>query len=155
MHAYSSDLRERVVRAVDRGESTHKQIAERFGVGTAWIKKLLKRRRETGSIAARAHGGGRKAKYEGSTLERLRQELQQQPDATLEELRNRTQRDASLMAVFRALKRLGSHRKKSRSVPPSKIGPTSPRSGGAGLKSSGISRRIASSSTTKAEPKPT
>ena len=129
MHAYSLDLRERVVRAVDRGDSTHKQIAERFGVSTAWIKKLLKQRRETSSIAARPHGGGRKAKYGGSTLERLRQELRQQPDATLEELRNRTRRDASLMAVFRALKRLGSRRKKSRSAPPSRTVPTSSRSG--------------------------
>jgi transposase len=134
MQAYSLDLRERVVRAVDRSDSTQKQIAERFGVSTAWIKKLLKQRRETDSIAALPHGGGRKSKYEGKKLERLGQELRDQPDATLEELRNRTRKDASLMAVFRALKRLGSRRKKSRFVPPSKTGPMSPRSGESGLK---------------------
>ena len=112
MHAYSLDLRERVVRAVDRGEWTQQQIAERFGVSTAWIKKLLKQRRETGSIAPRPHGGGRRPKYEGRVLKRLEQELRRQPDATLEELRDRTRRDASVMAVYRALKRLGSRRKK-------------------------------------------
>jgi transposase len=129
MHAYSLDLRERVVWTVDRGEWTQKQIAERFGVSTAWVKKLLKQRRDTGSIVPRPHGGGRQPKYQGRVLKRLEEELRKQPDATLEELRDRTRRDASLMAVFRALKRLGSHRKKSRSVPPSRIVRTLPRSG--------------------------
>ena len=129
MHADSLDLRERVVRAVDRGEWTQQQIAERFGVSTAWIKKLLKQRRETGSIAPRPHGGGRRPKYEGRVLKRLEQELRRQPDATLEELRDRTRRDASVMAVYRALKRLGSRRKKNRFVPPSRIVRTLPRSG--------------------------
>lgn len=132
MHAFSLDLRERVVWAVDRGEWTQQQIAERFGVSTAWIKKLLKRRRETGSIAPRPHGGGRQPKYQGRVLKRLEEELRKQPDATLEELRDRTRRDASLMAVFRALKRLGSRRKKSRSAPPSRIARTLPRNGGPG-----------------------
>ena len=118
--------------AVDRDEWTQKQIAERFGVSTAWIKKLLKQRRGTGSIAPRPHGGGRRPKYEGRSLKRLEQELRKQPDATLEELRDRTRRDASVMAVFRALKRLGARRKKSRSVPPSRTARTLPRSGGPG-----------------------
>jgi len=125
MKAYSQDLRERVVRAVDRGEQTQQQIAERFGVSTAWIKKLIRQRRETGSIAPKPHGGGMPAKYRGKTLERLQRELAAQPDATLEELRDRTRVPASIMAVFRALERLGAHRKKSRSGRPSKIGRTS------------------------------
>jgi transposase len=125
MKAYSQDLRERVVRAVDRGEQTQQQIAERFGVSTAWIKKLLQRRRESGSLAPKPHGGGRPAKYRGKALERLQRELAAQPDATLEELRDRTRVPASIMAVFRALERLGAHRKKSRSGRPSKIGRTS------------------------------
>jgi transposase len=115
MNAYSLDLRERVVRAVDRGEETHQQIAERFGVGTTFIKKLLRQRRETGALSPKPHGGGMPAKYTGSALERLKQELAKQPDATLEELRDRTRVKASIMAVARALDRLGVHRKKSRS----------------------------------------
>ena len=125
MKAYSQDLRDRVVRAVDRGGQTQQQIAERFGVSTAWIKKLLKRRRETGSIAPKPHGGGMPAKYRGKALERLKEALAAQPDASLEELRDRTRVPASIMAVFRALERLGVHRKKSRSGRPSKIGRTS------------------------------
>jgi transposase len=125
MRSYSQDLRDRVVRAADRGGQTQQQIAERFGVSTAWIKKLLKQRRETGSIAPKPHGGGMPAKYRGRALERLKEALAAQPDASLEELRDRTRVSASIMAVFRALERLGVHRKKSRSGRPSKIDRTS------------------------------
>lgn len=122
MEAYSLDLRERVVRAVDRGEETRQEIAERFGVGTTWIKKLLRQRRETGSIAPKPHGGGMPAKYRGKALERLKKALAAQPDATLEELRDRTRVKASIMAVSRALERLKARRKKSRSGRRSKTG---------------------------------
>jgi transposase len=53
MKTYSHDLRERVVRACDTGGYTRGEIAELFGVSTAWIRRLLQRRRETGSFAAR------------------------------------------------------------------------------------------------------
>jgi len=113
------DLRERVVRACDEGLGTRKAIAERFGVSTAWIRRLLQRRRQTGSIAARPHGGGRRAKFAGKRLDRLKQLVQEDPDATLEELLARSGVDASLMAVHRALERLGCRRKKSRFRPAS------------------------------------
>lgn len=125
MSAYSQDLRERVVQAVDLGEESREELAERFGVSTAWIRRLLQRRRETGSIASKPHGGGMPAKYTGKALERLKRELAAEPDASLEELRDRTHVKASLMAVDRALKRLGVRRKKSRSVLPSRTGLTS------------------------------
>ena len=122
MRTYSLDLRERVVRAVDRGEETQQQIAERFGVGTTWIKKLLRQRRETGSIVPKPHGGGMPAKFRGKALERLKKALAARPDATLEELRDRTGVKASIMAVSRALARLKARRKKSRSGQRSKTG---------------------------------
>jgi transposase len=125
MNAYSLDLRERVVQAVDRGDETQQQIAERFGVGTTFIKELLRRRRETGALLPKPHGGGMPAKYSGAALERLERELAKQPDATLEELRDRTRVKASIMAVWRTLDRLGARRKKSQSGRRSKIDPTS------------------------------
>jgi|SRR6185295_6931484 len=125
MRAYSSDLRERVVRAVEAGDETREEIAERFGVGPTFIKKMLKQKRETRSIAPLPHGGGRQRVYVGVTLERLKQALIDTPDATLEELRDKTCKSASIMAVHRALERLGFRRKKSRSGPPSRIARTS------------------------------
>jgi transposase len=53
MKTYSQDLRERVVKACDAGAHTRGELAELFGVSTAWIRRLLQRRRETGSFAAR------------------------------------------------------------------------------------------------------
>ncbi len=116
------DLRERVVQACDEEVSTREEIAELFEVSTAWIRRLLQRRRETGSFAARRRGGRRPPKFAGKKLEKLKALVEKYPDATLEELRDHCGVEASIMAVHRALQRLGCHRKKSRSVPASKTG---------------------------------
>ena len=61
MVPYSIDLRERVLMAVDAGEGTQEQIAERFRVSARWIRKLLARRAATGSIAPEPNRGGPQA----------------------------------------------------------------------------------------------
>jgi len=129
METYSMDLRERVVRACDEKRGGREHIAKLFGVSTAWIRRLLQRRREVGTIAPKAHGGGRPAKFFGKKLERLKQLVEQQPDATLVELRDRSGVDGSIMAVHRALERLESHLKKSPSMPASNTDRTSKRRG--------------------------
>lgn len=120
MRPYSMDLRERVVSACDRGEGTREEIARRFEVGVAWVYRLLKRRRETGSIEPKPHGGGQRPAFDTAADERLRQAVAERPDATLKELREATGMDCGLSAVHRALVRLGLSRKKSRSGRPSK-----------------------------------
>ena len=50
MKAYSVDLREKVLRAVDQGYS-REEIVKLLGVSRATIKRYLKQRRETGTIA--------------------------------------------------------------------------------------------------------
>ena len=121
MEAISMDLRERVVRACDAGEQTQRQIAERFGVSPAWIGKILRRRRQTGSIAPLPRGRGPKPKISGARLQRLEAHVQRHPDATLEELRRRLRLQCSLSTLHEALKRLGVRYKKSRSGRPSRI----------------------------------
>jgi transposase len=115
------DLRDRVVGACDSGELTRQEIAEAFGVSTAWIRRLLQRRRETGTYRPKGHAGGRRPAFEGAQLGRLDRLVRQQPDATLAELRERSGVQCSLMAVSNALGRLGYRRKKRRSGPLSKI----------------------------------
>ena len=115
MKTYSTDLRERVVRACDERLGRREEIARLFGVSTAWIRRLLQRRRESGSIAAKPRGGQKPPKFQGKNLDRLKAFVAAQPDATLEELRTRSGVAASIMAVQRALARLGLRRKKSRS----------------------------------------
>ena len=120
MRSYSMDLRERVVAACDSGEGTREQIAKRFRVSVAGVYRLLARRRDTGSIAPKPHGGGQPPAFQGESAERLRKAVEDCPDATLEELREAAGVDCGTSAVFRALKRLALPRKKSRSGLPSK-----------------------------------
>ncbi len=65
MAAYSLDLRERVVAACDEGIDTRAEIAGRSSVSQSWIRRLLQRRRETGSIAPEPRGGGRAPAFDG------------------------------------------------------------------------------------------
>src|SRR5436305_5838638 len=113
MKAYSQDLRERVVRACDEGRLNHEQIAELFHVSTAWIRRLLRRRRETGSFAATPHAGGPPAKLGPNQRWQLVQPVAERPDATLAELRQRVGAFVHLSTIHRALDRFGLTLKKN------------------------------------------
>lgn len=124
MRPYSKDLRERVVKACDEGMQSRKEIAERFSVSTGWIRKLLRQRRETGSIAAKPHGGGHPPAFDSSGCQRLVKEVKRDPDATLDELRERCGVSCSIQAVSTTLLKLGITRKKRRSGPVSRSAKT-------------------------------
>jgi transposase len=124
MKAYSMDLRERVVAACDAGDGTREQIAARFSVSVSWVRDLLKRRRETGSIAPKPRGGGRAPAFDGAAAERLREAVKADGDATLVELAEAAGVACSPSVVHRALRRLGITRKKSRGGRPSRTGPS-------------------------------
>ena len=117
MKVYSMELGERVVAACDPGEGTREQIAKQFQVGLAWVYRLLQRRRETGSIEPKPHGGGQRSTFDPPAAERLRPAVADRPDATLEELREAVGVACGTSAVPRALEKLRLPRKKSRSVP--------------------------------------
>jgi transposase len=122
MKAYSTDLRERVVAACDARDGTREQIATRFSVSVTWIRKVLRQRRDTGSIAPRPHGGGRAPAFDAAAAGRLREAVRADDDATLEELGRAAGVACSAPAVYRALERLGITRKKSRGGRPSRTG---------------------------------
>ncbi len=107
MKTYSADLRERVVRACDDGQLRHEQIARLFDVSTAWIRRLLQRRRETGSFAAKPHAGGPRPKLTAWQRGQLVEQVAAQPDATLAELRERVGAFVHLSTIHRALDRFG------------------------------------------------
>ena len=114
-----------MLQAYDAKLGSQSKIAKLFHVSRKCLCDLLRLRRQTGSLAPRPHGGGRKAAYEGATLEHLRELVSKQPDATLEELRQRTGVQCSLTAVHNAVVRLDLRFKKSRSTPASKTAPMS------------------------------
>jgi transposase len=68
--------------------------------------------RTTGSLEPRPHRGGHPAALTPGDLERLRELIRQQPDATLEGCRQRLGASCSLMTISRALSQLGLPRKK-------------------------------------------
>lgn len=132
MKAYSQDLRDRVVAACDAGRLPRAQIAAQFAVSTAWIRRLLQRRRTTGSYAALPQRAGRKCKIVGPDAQRLMDLVRDQPDATLAELRQRLDVAVSLGVVGATLHRLNLPRKKSRRGPASRTAPMSSSSGRSG-----------------------
>ena len=111
MPVYSQDLRQRVIDTLERGEGSLRQIARRFLVSLSFVTRLLRHHRETGSVEPKPHRGGRPPALGPADLERLRQLEREQPDATLEELRQRLGVDCSLMAISRALRKLEITRK--------------------------------------------
>lgn len=117
MRAYSLDLRQKVVAAVERGDSTIEDVASTFGVGQTFIKKMLRQHRETGDLRPRPHGGGQTPRLSVRHLKRLRSEVERHPDKTAEALRDHLEESArvsvSRPTVSRALSRLGLSRKKN------------------------------------------
>src|SRR3981081_2427393 len=89
MTPYSQDLRQRVLDTVRRGEGSWRQIARRFLVSVSFVTRLLRTHRDTGALEPKPHGGGNPAVLTPEDLERLRALIRQQPDAPLQECRQR------------------------------------------------------------------
>lgn len=129
---YPQELRDRVLAAYDRGMKT-RQIATVFAVSPAWARRLKQRRSQTGRSHPKPMGGATVIKID---LERLRQLVAQQPDATIAELHQRLAAHCCVSAVGKALQRLGLSFKKRRCMRPSRIGPMSPKPASSGSKTS-------------------
>ena len=117
MRAYSLDLRQKVVAAVERGDSTIEEVASSFGVGQTFVKKMLRQHRETGDLRPRPHGGGQTARLSDRHLKSLCREVERNPDRTAAALRDHLEEHAGVSVsrptVSRALSRLGLSRKKN------------------------------------------
>ena len=85
MQPYSKDLRVRILADADRGMAT-RSLATKYQVSESWVRRLKQRRRETGETTARKRQVFRQPIL-APHYERLRQLVEAQPDATLEELR--------------------------------------------------------------------
>lgn len=112
MATISTDLRERIVAAYDRGDGTRQQIAERYDVSLGMVKKLLQQRRQTGDIAPRHRFSGRKPKITAKHQRHLKRLVRKHPDMTLEELREAIGVECTLPAIHYALVRIGLSLKK-------------------------------------------
>lgn len=116
MRAYSIDLRERIVRAVDGGMSKA-EAARVYDVGLSTVKRYVKQRAEQGHLRPKPLPG--RAREIGAGDEAaLRAQVAADPDATLDAHRRRWAEAGgaavSRATMGRALARLGLPLNKSR-----------------------------------------
>lgn len=84
MQAYSQDLRERVLRALNRGERPT-AIAERFEVSRVWVYQVHSRLKETGKRCSFPIGGHRRSRI-ADREQAIRGWIKARPDITLAEI---------------------------------------------------------------------
>ncbi len=114
MKAYSEDLRERILRAVDLGHA-RAEIVRLFGVSLATLKRYLKQRRDEGHVRSKAIPG-RPATKRAKLEAELEAQLRAHDDATLEQHCQMWEQahgeSVSRWTMSRAMKQLGWTRKK-------------------------------------------
>jgi transposase len=84
MKPYSVDLREKVVKAYQLGNISVRKLAVNFGVGKAFVQKILKQYQEKGHVNPGKQGTRKKAVLAESAAQ-LIQLVEKYPDATLSE----------------------------------------------------------------------
>jgi transposase len=132
--AYSADLRQRVVDAVDRGEGSQREIARRFGVSLSFVVRMLQRRRSSGGLEPKPHGGGAGFKLTVDERIRLFGLAREHPDATLKRLKEMGGFDCTLVTIWRTLRRARwTRKKKSLHAPTNATVPTSRRPAGSSV----------------------
>jgi transposase len=152
MRAYSTDLKERLVRAVADGLPL-REAARRFGVAVNTVKRAVVQQRETGSLERKPIPGRPRAiRREQEAV--LRDRLEAAPDATVLEhcawWAEHQGPEPSEVTMWRAIRRLGWTHKKRRWQRAS----ATRRNARPGAKRSPRATRGSSSSSTRAAPTP-
>lgn len=87
MKAYSLDLRQKIIDVYKEGNTSQRQLAKQFRVALSFIQKLLKQYRETGNISPKVRTIKTPTKLNPEQLQVLADLVENNNDATLEELR--------------------------------------------------------------------
>jgi transposase len=114
--AYSQDLRQKVVEAVDRGVRKT-QVCRMFNISRNTLDLWLKRRAATGSVQA-AHAYQRGHDPNITDWEQFRAFVQQHGDKTQAEMAQLWGAEISVRSISRALSKIGWTRKKRRTATP-------------------------------------
>jgi transposase len=96
MKPYSLDLRQKIVDAYAEGTISQRQLARQFRVALSFVETLLKRYRETGSVAPKIRTQQTPTKLNSEQLDILRQLVATRNDATLEELRDQLEQQTGV-----------------------------------------------------------
>jgi transposase len=115
MKAYTAEFRGEVLAACDANEGTH-DIAVRFKVSEAWVRRIKQQRRETGQITPKT-AAPRKPKWH-AWADWLMAKLTARSDSYLRELQAELKQErgeeVSLMTICAACRALDQSRKKRR-----------------------------------------
>lgn len=121
MKPYSVDLRERIVSAIEKGESSYRKTAQRFCVSKSYVQKLVAQKRTEGHVVPRKQGGSVSALMRHQL--QLIEIVEKQPDATLAEycelLFDTIGLWVSQSTMCRTLQKLNLPRKKNTTCQPS------------------------------------
>src|ERR671932_458411 len=113
--AYSDDLRQKLLSAVDTQPLSKAALARTFGVSLSYLKGIV-RRQKAGNPHALPHAGGPPPKLDAAQRAHLRQHVTTHADATLAELQVWLQATCqvtlSLATLCRVLQRMELPRKK-------------------------------------------
>lgn len=116
-YGYGLELRTRIVESYENGEGSIREIAERFKVSPGTVQSYRELKRTTGRLDPRPVSGGTKPILGEKELEKVRQVVEQYPDATTDELADEVARRrigaVSRPTMGRALQRLDITRKKN------------------------------------------
>ena len=115
--AYSTDLRTRVIDAWNAQEGTQRQLAERFKVSLSFVKRVLRRYRNSAQREAKPRGATLRPAIDGETQLLVRHWIEAKPDISLEELCEQLAEQVGLKVspptMCRAVQRLQMPRKKN------------------------------------------
>ena len=120
---YPMEFRLLVAAAYDECGSSI-EVAEQYNCSESWVRRLVQRRRQTGSLQPLTPKRPDMHKLDGADLEQLRTLIASKPDMTLAELAGALGNKASVPTVWRATQALGLPLKKRPSTPPSRTGRT-------------------------------
>jgi transposase len=131
------EFREAVARAYDECGSSI-EVAEQFNCSESWVRRLIQRRRESGSLDPLPLKLPNNNKLSEKDLKRIAELIRRTPDMTLAELAAALDDKVSVPTVWRATQALGLPLKKSPCMPLNKTARTSRRPGRPG--STGLPR---------------
>jgi len=123
MDAYSEDLRQKIVEAVQQQRMTKSEAARTFGVSRSSVKRYVKAVCEGRSLTP-GKAPGKKPLLDEKARRLLEADLEERPFVKLKERREYLQKlsgvSVSESTLSRAIRKMGFGRKKGRWVPVSK-----------------------------------
>jgi transposase len=123
MKPFAMEFRLAVAEAYRQCESSL-EVAEDFPCSESWVRGLMQRERQTGSLAPKPPRLPDNNKLDESDLALIARLVAEKPDILLGELAAALHHKVSVPTVCRACKKLDLSRKKSRRTPPNRTART-------------------------------